>query len=642
MRGSGVAGRIGGVGAAALAAVSAVAALSAITAITAVATVAAPSASAPPAAARTASALIEQGVPALPAPLARSLDALVEPRGATPVGWSAQGALKVAIAAAGTTRLALVSGPGVAPRPIPAPPAKLALPAGAHSVRRSDDGHWVAFARPATDGDGDEIDVIAPSAPGVVRVVVTGHGDFPTPLDWSAHDHRLLVRTTLANGDQRLYAIDLDDGHREPIGPQPADGAIAQARFARGRDGVYWITNAGSEYRELRYLDRATGRSQRISDAGGDVREFALSQDGRFLAYTQDDGRGRRLHVVDLGHGRELAIPAPPAPGIVRALHFDRTGQRLAFAYESSVEAPAAYVLDLAHGTLAAWTPAAAGRVARLPPVIPRRLRFATFDRVGDAARRLSLELYEPTTGTRHPVLIVFHAGVHGRFEPGFDPWIRFVVDRLGYAVLAPNLRGSSGGGRTFEALGDGRLRGDVMKDAGALLVWLESRPDLDPTRVVVAGRGYGGYLALMTAVYYSPRLRGVVDIDGIADLPTYLDALPPRLRARMRAAYGDERDPDTRAFLRMLSPLALADRITVPVLIAHGAQDRRVPLAQSETLASLLRVRHVPVWTLIAERGGHRFERPRDRAALYSAYAEFLRRCAGARAEPPPRGRRR
>ncbi|MDE2295566.1 MAG: S9 family peptidase, partial [Gammaproteobacteria bacterium] len=546
-----------------------------------------------------------------------------------PVGWSAHGALLIAQRVAGRTRLALVRAPGAAPQPAPAHPDPLPPHVGAHSAVWSEDGHWVAFARRATDGEGDEIDVLDPSAPGVARVVVTGHGDYPVPLDWSAHDRRLLVRTTRPSGAQRLAAIDLTDGHREPIGPQPARGTIGQARFARDRDGVYWITNDGSDYRELRVFDRATGRTRRLSDAGGDVRAFARSRDGHFLAYTQDEGRGERLHLVDLVHDRELAIPALPAPGIIDSLHFDPTRERLAFAYQSSLAARAAYVLDLAHGTLTAWTRNAAAGAARWPPVIPRRLYFPTFDRVGGAERRLSLELYEPTTGTRHPVLIVFHSGVHGRVEPRFDPWIRFVVDRLGYAVLAPNLRGSSGAGRAFEALGDGRLRGDVVKDVGALLVWLESRPDLDPARVVVAGRGYGGYLALMSAVYYSPRLRGVVDVDGIADLPTYLDGLPPRMRPAMRAAFGDERDPGTRAFLRMLSPLALADRITVPVLIVQGGADRRVPLAQSQTLASLLRVHHVPVWTLIAAREGHRFVRPRDRTALYSAVAEFLRRRA-------------
>ncbi len=597
-------------------AVAAVATSSAGTAPTAVA--------APP-----APALVEQGVPPLPAGLARPLAALLGIRGATPVGWTAQGALVVATPVAGTTQLALVRGAGDVPTPTAADRDPLPPHVGAYAARWSNDRRSVAFARRAVDGDGDEIDVIGAATPFAARVVVTGHGDYPVPLDWSAHDRRLLVRTTLPNGDVRLYALDLADGKREPIGPQPGHGTIPAARFARDRDGVYWITNEGTEYRELRYLDPTTGRTESVSAAGGDVRAFALAGDGRYLAYTQDDGSGERLHVVDLAHGRELAVPPLPGPGMVDSLHFDRTGRRLAFAYESPVAERAVYVLDLASGTLAAWTHDATGQAASLPLVIPRRLHFPTFDRVGGARRRLSLDLYEPTTGARHPVLIVFHSGVHGRVERRFDPWIRFVVDRLGYAVLAPNLRGSSGQGRTFETLGDGRLRGDVMKDVGALLVWLETRPDLDPTRVVVAGRGYGGYLALMTAVYYSPRLRGVVDIDGIADLPTYLDDVPPRLGATLRAAYGDERDPGTRAFLRMLSPLALADRITVPVLIAHGGHDRRVPLAQSETLASLLRVHRVPVWTLIAPSEGHRFARQSDRVGLYSAYAEFLRRRA-------------
>jgi dipeptidyl aminopeptidase/acylaminoacyl peptidase len=222
-------------------------------------------------------------------------------------------------------------------------------------------------------------------------------------------------------------------------------------------------------------------------------------------------------------------------------------------------------------------------------------------------------------------VLIVLHAGPDRAFRPGFDPWIQFVVDDLGYAVVAPNLRGSAGLGARFAALDDGPLRGDVVKDLGALLVWIAGRPELDAKRVVVAGRGYGGYLALMAAADYSDRLRGVVDLAGMTDLPTYLDALPPRRQARARGEFGDERDPGVRAFLRNLSPIALADRIDAPALIVHGRNDPIVPLAQAQEMADLLRGHRDRVWLVVANGEGHRFVAQSDRDAIYTAFAQFL-----------------
>ena len=594
------------------------------------------------------------------------LAAWLAPQGATPLGWSPRGALLVAMRGADTTQLFLVAAAGVTPQPLtrfddpvdrgaispdPARPelifakrrggranARLYLEtlggartrpvttaaAGAHAPLWSNAGHSLAFARAAAAAEGDEIDVIASAAPASPRVIVTGDGGYPVPLDWSPGDRRLLVRETLADGGVQLYTIDLADGERRPVGPADGADAIPQARFARDRDGIYLITSRGAQFRELRFIDSSTGRETRVSRAGGDVGDFALSRDGRFLAYTQDEAGTDRLDVVDLRAQRELSPPPLPEPGLIGSLHFDGSGSRLAFAYQAPDRPREAYVLDLARDKLAAWTH---GGSMPTRIVAPRLLHFPTFDRVGAARRRLPIYLYEPTGIGRHPVLILFHSGANGRFRPGFNPWIQYVVDRLGTAVIAPNLRGSSGQGKDFEALGDGRLRGDVMKDIGALLVWLEARPDLDPRQVVVAGRGYGGYLALMAAVYYSPRLRGVVDVGGITDLPSYLDALPPRLRPLMRRAFGDERDPDTRVFLRLLSPLALADRITVPVLIVHGRNDPRVPLAQAQEFASLLRVHHDRVRMLIAKDEGHRFERWTDRAAFYAAFARFLQR---------------
>src|SRR6202041_3567931 len=217
--------------------------------------------------------------------------------------------------------------------------------------------------------------------------------------------------------------------------------------------------------------------------------------------------------------------------------------------------------------------------------VMPRLAQCPTFDRADGRERQMPVYIYEPSTPGPHPVLIVLHGGPKAQFRPGFDPWLQYVVNELGYAVVAPNVRGSSGYGKTYLALDDGVLREDAVKDVGALLVWLGLQPAFDAKHVVVSGGSYGGYLSLATLVNYSDRLRGGIDVSGIADFVSFLTNTAPYRQNQRRAEYGDERDLEMRSFLRRISPLTNADRITRPLLVVHGKNDPRVPLSEAEQI---------------------------------------------------------
>ncbi|MGB6356798.1 MAG: alpha/beta fold hydrolase, partial [Steroidobacteraceae bacterium] len=233
--------------------------------------------------------------------------------------------------------------------------------------------------------------------------------------------------------------------------------------------------------------------------------------------------------------------------------------------------------------------------------------------------------IYEPRTPGPHPVLIVLHGGPESQFRPGFDPWLQFVINELGFAVVAPNVRGSSGYGKTYLALDNGMLREDAVKDIGALLVWLSLQSAFDSKHVVVSGESYGGYLALDTLVNFGERLRGGVDLAGIDDLVSYLSNTAPYAQDQRRAEFGDERDPDMRAFLRRISPLTNAERITRPLFIAHGKGDPRVPLNEAEQLVYRLRNKGDEVWYLQALDEGHSFLKKADRDAYFRTFAQFL-----------------
>jgi dipeptidyl aminopeptidase/acylaminoacyl peptidase len=302
-------------------------------------------------------------------------------------------------------------------------------------------------------------------------------------------------------------------------------------------------------------------------------------------------------------------------------LSFDRDGKRLAFGLSAANQPRDAYVLDIESNRLEAWTSSEAGPLDRSKFVVPHLTQFPTFDRADGKPRQIPVYLYEPATPGPHPVLLMLHDEPDSEFRPAFDPWIEYVVNELGFAVVAPNVRGSSGYGKSFFALDKGMLREDAVKDLGALLVWLGLDSRFDAKHVVVSG----GYLALATLVNYGDRLRGAVDFAGITDFIGFMGTTAPYLQGQERANYGDERDTDMRAYLRRISPLTGADRISRPLLDVHGKNDPRVPVSQSDELANRLRSRGGTVWILKAADEGHAFGKRQNLDAYYHTFAAFL-----------------
>jgi dipeptidyl aminopeptidase/acylaminoacyl peptidase len=339
---------------------------------------------------------------------------------------------------------------------------------------------------------------------------------------------------------------------------------------------------------------------------------------------VSNEGGISKLNAVDLRTHQDLIVPKLPGAGVIDSLSFDAEGKRLAFGIAAANQPRDAYVLDMASDHLEAWTSSETGPLNASKFVTPRLTQFPTFDRPDGRSRQEPVYIYEPATAGSHPVLITLHDGPESQFRPSFDPWIQYLVNELGFAVVAPNVRGSSGYGKTYLSLDDGVLREDAIKDVGALLVWLGLQSTFDAKHVVVSGASYGGYLVLAALVNYGDRLRGGVDFAGISDFISFLSDTAPR-NPQLRAEYGDERDLDTRAYLRRISPLTNADRIAVPLLVVHGKNDPRVPVGEAEQLVNRLRSRGGVVWYLQATDEGHGFRKQQNRDAYYRTFAQFL-----------------
>jgi dipeptidyl aminopeptidase/acylaminoacyl peptidase len=492
----------------------------------------------------------------------------------------------------------------------------------------SNSGREVAFFSNARNGRSFDIDIVDPESGTLPRLGLAGDdsGAAWSVLDWSPDDSKLLVLKQVSAAEGYLYIVDLGSGQKREVEPAPGKVGIAGAKFTRDGQGVYLLSDRESEFLRLRYINLFTNDKTVMSaQIPWDIEELAISRDGHYLAYVSNEAGAAKLNLLDLRTHQDLTPPRLQHSGVISSLSFDAEGKRLAFGFAAANQPRDAYVLDIAENRLEPWTRSEAGAVDLAKFVLPRLVEIPTFDRVDGKARQVPAYVYEPAAAGPHPVLISLHGGPESQFRPGFDAWIQYIVNELGFAVIAPNVRGSSGYGKSYLALDNGMLREDAVKDVGAMLVWIELQKDFDAKHVVVAGGSYGGYLSLATLVNYSDRLRGGIDVSGIADFVSFLTNTAPYRQNQRRAEYGDERDLEMRAFLRRISPLTNADRINRPLLVVHGKNDPRVPLSEAEQIVNKLRAKGGEVWYLLAADEGHGYRKKQNRDAYYETFAQFL-----------------
>jgi dipeptidyl aminopeptidase/acylaminoacyl peptidase len=279
----------------------------------------------------------------------------------------------------------------------------------------------------------------------------------------------------------------------------------------------------------------------------------------------------------------------------------------------TSARSPAdAWSCDPATGQVTRWTESEAGGLDPAGFVEPETIRLQSFDGLA-----VSGFLYSPDPkkfpGPR-PVLVNIHGGPEGQSRPVFQARNNYYLNEMGIALLFPNVRGSSGYGKTFLALDNGFKREDSVKDIGAFLDFITTRQNtLDPARVGVIGGSYGGYMTLACLIQYPDRIRSGCDIVGISNFLTFLANTSGYRRDLRRVEYGDERDPAMAEFLQRISPTTHAGKIKQPLFVVQGKNDPRVPLSEAEQMVKAVRANGTPVWYLMATDEGHGFAKKKN-----------------------------
>ncbi|MCG8584666.1 MAG: S9 family peptidase [Pirellulales bacterium] len=446
--------------------------------------------------------------------------------------------------------------------------------------------------------------------------------------DWSADDTTLLMVRFVSANEAYPATFDIASKKRSDLA-LPAEGKAAIGAFAFAPDGKSALiaTDAGGEFLHLALLDLATKKYEWLTkDIPWNVEDLVVHRETGRAVFTVNEDGATKMYLLtfdESGKPKRSDIDLPL--GIVNSLEFSPDGSKLGFSFSRPDAPPDVYSLDLKTGKLTRWTYSEVGGLDTSKFITPERISVKSFDGL-----KVPAYFFKPRGASADkpaPVVIRIHGGPESQYRPYFSPTTQYYLNELGVAVLVPNVRGSSGYGKTYLTLDNGMKREDSVRDIGALLDWIDKQPELDASRVAVTGGSYGGYMVLASLIHYPTRIKAGIDIVGIANFITFLERTKAYRRDLRRVEYGDERDPEMRAFFERINPTSNADKIRSALLVVHGVNDPRVPFFEAKQIAKAVADYKGTVWTVYAENEGHGFAKKENRDYLGAVEVMFLER---------------
>jgi dipeptidyl aminopeptidase/acylaminoacyl peptidase len=470
------------------------------------------------------------------------------------------------------------------------------------------------------------IHVMDPAKPDSGRVLERIEGGSWGSFRFSEDGARLVFLENVSSSESHAWVMEVATGRRTRITPLVEGRKVRYGDPYFSADGraIYATSDRAGEFRQLVRLPLGAGRERVLTGhLPYDVDNLEVSYDAGLIAFITNESGAHVLRFIELKTLEELPRP-PLVHGVMGGLEWRRGSSEIGFHITSARSSGDVFSYDVKENRLTRWTNGNNPEVNVSELAEPRVVKWKSFD-----GREISGLYYHPPArfAGKRPVFIVVHGGPASQARPGFIGRYNYLLNELGIALIYPNVRGSTGFGKTFATLDDGTKREDSVKDVGALIEWIRARPDLDGSRVLVGGGSYGGYMALACAVHYADRIAGAISVVGISSFVTFLERTETYRRDLRRAEYGDERDAAMRAHLESISPLNRVDRIAKPLLVAHGRNDPRVPFGEAEQIVAALKKRGTPAWFIAAADEGHGFVKKPNADYLFYATAEFARR---------------
>ena len=487
----------------------------------------------------------------------------------------------------------------------------------------SPDGSKLAYAANARTPTDMEI-WVRDLESGEVRSVF-GEGLFSFPGGWSPDGTKLLGIDLRSNSDTSIHLIDLETGDAPEVTPHDAEGIYTPGPWKPDGSGFYFLSDEGREFRGIAFYDVASGGYEWVETPEHDVEEIAASEDGRVFAWLVNEDGYDRLKLRDMETGRDL--PAPDLPdgarphltGFQPPVALSADGSHAAVIISGPRRPPDVYIVETATGATRPVTESwIGGGFAEDELVAVELISYPSFD-----GRQIPAWLYRPRDAdARVPVVVAIHGGPEAQERPVYSPVYQYLASR-GVAVLATNIRGSTGYGKSYQRLIQRDWGGGDMQDWEHAAQWLRAQDWVEPDRLGVWGGSYGGFAVLTCVTRLPDYWAAAVDIFGPSNLITFAKAVPPTWRRMMKKFVGDpEEDAE---LLRERSPLTYIENVKTPLLVIQGANDPRVVKSESDQLVEKLRSLGRTVEYIVFEDEGHGFTKRKNELATMRASVDWL-----------------
>ncbi len=483
----------------------------------------------------------------------------------------------------------------------------------------SPDGRTIAYS--GNDRDPADSDVILRDIEGSETGRPLFGDGFYQPIDWAPGGQQLTAIKARSNTDTDLILVDLATGERREF--LPSDEAVQRypGPWAPDGGGFYVGTDLGREFLGLGFIDVESGEMRWVETPDWDIEGFDLSTDGRYLAWIVNEGGYSRLHVRDLTSGDLVALPELPE-GVIGTMVISPDGGKIGMLLVRPQHPAEVFVLDIAAATVTQLTDGALGGIDEADLVRPEPITYTSFD-----GHDIPALLYRPAgagSGDRFPVLLSIHGGPEAQERPtyAYSGLYQYLAS-VGIGVLAPNIRGSTGYGKSYQTLIHRHWGETDLEDFRSSAEYLKGLDWVDPERMAVYGGSYGGFATLTCVTRLPHYWAAAVDIVGPANLVTFAKAVPPTWRRFMDAWVGN---PETEVdFLMERSPITYVDQVTAPLFVIQGAQDPRVVKSESDQIVERLRARGVAVRYDVYEDEGHGFTKRENELKAMSDIVDFL-----------------
>ena len=496
---------------------------------------------------------------------------------------------------------------------------------------RSQNGGWVwnhaksrvAYSSTRRNGADRDLWLLDPTSADSNKLLAELSGGGWAALDWSPDDAQILMGEYLSVTRSNLWIVNAASGEKRQLNDATEEVSWGGGKFSPDGRGFYVTTDKDNEFTRLAYWNLESGKLEVLTDSiKWDVEGFDLSKDGKQICFLTNEAGVSKAYLMDTATKKIRTVDGLPQ-GVIAGGSWHENNRLIAFSVSSARSTSDIYSWDATSGEVKRWTESELGGLNPESLVEPELIRWKSFD--GLEISGFYYPAAKKFTG-RRPVIINVHGGPEGQSRPTFQGRSNFYMNELGVAMIYPNVRGSTGYGKTFVKLDNGILREDSVKDIGALLDWVATQPELDPTRVMVTGGSYGGYMTLAVATNYNERVRCSLDVVGISHFATFLKNTESYRRDLRRVEYGDERDPVIAEFFEKIAPLNNASKITKPLFVVQGANDPRVPMSEAEQMVAKVRGNGGPVWYLNAKDEGHGFRKKGNSDFQFFATVMFVR----------------